>query len=293
MIDAPALRKMIAEHEGVFTSAQAYGCGMSADQVRHRVASGEWVRISRGVLRTADRTVGSRTRMRIGVLRAGPRAALAGAAAAWWHGLLSQPPPTISVIAPRGRRGTKIGGAMVVHRTLQPVDVAVRDGLQVTAVPLTVLDAAVELGVGVMDSALLRRQVELEQLVEAQQRNAGRHGSPRAKAMVEVMRDGARSEAERKALALLRKSDITGWVADHAVGRCILDFAIPESKIAIEIDGLAFHSDAGAFHHDRERQNDLVANGWTVLRFTWHDLTTRPQWVLAQIRAAIRQTSAA
>ncbi|NED67277.1 DUF559 domain-containing protein, partial [Streptomyces sp. SID10244] len=90
-----------------------------------------------------------------------------------------------------------------------------------------------------------------------------------------------------------QRSNVTGWVTNLPVGGYILDLAIPEHKIAIEIDGFAYHSDAEAFQHDRERQNDLIANGWTVLRFTWHDLTTRPQWVLAQIRAAIRQAAAA
>jgi very-short-patch-repair endonuclease len=41
------------------------------------------------------------------------------------------------------------------------------------------------------------------------------------------------------------------------------------------------------FQRDRRRQNRLIAAGWTVLRFTWWDLTERPDDVLAQIRAAV------
>ncbi|MFN8016043.1 MAG: type IV toxin-antitoxin system AbiEi family antitoxin domain-containing protein [Acidimicrobiia bacterium] len=47
-----------------------------------------------------------------------------------------------------------------------------------------------------------------------------------------------------------------------------LDAAIPEHKIAIETDGFAFHRDRKTFDSDRQRQNDLVTSGWTVLRFT-------------------------
>ena len=47
-----------------------------------------------------------------------------------------------------------------------------------------------------------------------------------------------------------------------------LDIAIPDQKIAIEVDGYAFHCGREAFDNDKKRQNDLVSNGWRVLRFT-------------------------
>lgn len=165
------------------------------------------------------------------------------------------------------------------------------DGLAVTGRELTVLDAAVDLGVKVMDSALLTKQVTIADLDAVQRRNAGRRGSPRARAMLEAMSSGARSEAERRTVTLLRSSELTGWANNvHACGY-LLDIAFEAAKVAIEIDGMAFHSDAKAFQNDRTRQNVLVANGWIVLRFTWRDLTHRPDSVLAQIRNALRLRS--
>jgi very-short-patch-repair endonuclease len=38
---------------------------------------------------------------------------------------------------------------------------------------------------------------------------------------------------------------------------------------------------------DAERDNYLNLRGWTVLRFTWHDLVERPQYVLGQVRQAL------
>jgi very-short-patch-repair endonuclease len=284
---------MIADHDGVFTSAQARGNGVSDDQIQRRVTSGEWVRVARGVFRVANRKVDLRMRMRIAVLRVGPGAVLAGMAAAWWHGLTTTAPSVIVVIAPPTRHGSRIPGCRVWHRKADPADVTSKDSLAVTTIALTVLDGAVDVGVRVMDSALLRKQVTLAELIAAQRRNAGRRGSKRARAMLAAMEHGARSEAERKAVALLQTSEIGGWIANHPVGKYVLDLALPEHMIDIEIDGFAHHSDADAFQHDRERQNDLIALGWTVLRFTWHDLTDRPDWVLGQIRAAIRQATAA
>jgi very-short-patch-repair endonuclease len=49
----------------------------------------------------------------------------------------------------------------------------------------------------------------------------------------------------------------------------IVDFACPEHKLIIEIDG-SQHADDGAVHYDRQRTETLQQNGWTVIRF-WND----------------------
>ncbi|HEY7007563.1 MAG TPA: DUF559 domain-containing protein [Jatrophihabitantaceae bacterium] len=88
---------------------------------------------------------------------------------------------------------------------------------------------------------------------------------------------------------LLRRAGITGWTPNldiWAAGELIavVDIAFPRILLAVEIDGFAYHSGADRFQRDRSRQNDLVGLGWTVLRFTWTDLSTRPGYVLATIR---------
>ena len=72
----------------------------------------------------------------------------------------------------------------------------------------------------------------------------------------------------------------------HAVAGYILDFYCAGLKLAIEVDGMAHHIDVDRFRRDRRRQNALVALGWTVLRFTWADLTDRPGYVIATIHNA-------
>lgn len=141
-----------------------------------------------------------------------------------------------------------------------------------------------------MDSAL-QRHVDLGQLWRAHLRNKGRYGSPRARRLLYAASDGARSEAERLLLKLLRNARITGWNANYPFGPYKIDVAFSGLKIAIEVDGWAFHSDEEAFQHDRERQNYLILNGWQVLRFTWLDLVEYPQRVLAAIRSAISARS--
>jgi very-short-patch-repair endonuclease len=170
-----------------------------------------------------------------------------------------------------------------------PKDTIERNGLRVTALPLTVVEAAARRGGGakLMDSAL-QRHVELPQLWKAHLRNTGRHGSPAARRLMQAASDGARSEAERLLIKLLRDNNITGWKANYPVGGYKVDVAFPGEKVAIETDGWAFHSSQEDFQKDRERQNKIALLGWKVLRFTWLDLTEYPQRVLAEIEAARR-----
>ena len=155
--------------------------------------------------------------------------------------------------------------------------------------PLTVVEAAVRGGGGakLMDSAL-QRHVELAQLWHAHLRNKGRHGSPAARRLLQAASDGARSEAERLLVKLLRDAGITGWKTNYPVGGYRVDVGFPKQKVAIETDGWAFHSSQEDFQNDRERQNKIALLGWQVLRFTWLDLTEYPQRVIAEIRRAIR-----
>ena len=81
------------------------------------------------------------------------------------------------------------------------------------------------------------------------------------------------------------------WVPNYVVrdehGQVLaeIDFADPELKIAIEVDGRAFHSDRRSFERDRVRQNMLVIEGWVVLRFTWERIVSDPDGVIAEVSA--------
>jgi len=57
--------------------------------------------------------------------------------------------------------------------------------------------------------------------------------------------------------------------------------------VALKVDGWEVHSSPKALQADLERQNALVAMGWIVLRFTWHDVIRRPAKVAAAIRAVL------
>ncbi|KJE23140.1 Protein of unknown function (DUF559)/Domain of unknown function (DUF4095) [Frankia torreyi] len=66
-----------------------------------------------------------------------------------------------------------------------------------------------------------------------------------------------------------------------------LDLAWPSRLVAVEADGAAYHRQPRALFRDRMRQNDLLAAGWTLLRFTWADVLGGPAGVAEMVRRAL------
>lgn len=119
----------------------------------------------------------------------------------------------------------------------------------------------------------------------------GRIGAAQLRCLAAELDEGAHSEAERLLIRLLTESGITGFLANYKVRLrhrlAEVDVAFPEFRLAIEVDGMAWHTSPKSFQEDRSRQNDLIAAGWTVLRFTWRDLRNRPEHVVAQVAALL------
>jgi very-short-patch-repair endonuclease len=130
--------------------------------------------------------------------------------------------------------------------------------------------------------------------MRALHRTADQHrhepGVVQLRRLARLVGSGAQSEAERVAQRILRRAGLTGWRSNHPVRiggrRIFIDIAFVVAKVAIEIDGRAYHGD-DRFQSDRTRQNLLAGAGWLPLRFTWEDLTDRPDQVRATVAAAL------
>jgi very-short-patch-repair endonuclease len=278
----------LRQQDGVITLAQARTAGLRKDAVKWRVTTGRWRRFAPGVYFADDRPFTDAARVRATVWSYGQRAVASGLAAAWWHGVVATAPDIVEVTVPRNSNGRTHPRSRVRRRDLPRADIVEHQRLRVTSLELTVIEAAVRQGGGskIMDSAL-QRHIDLPELQRAHLRNKGRHGAPAARRLLNAASGGARSEAERLLIQLLRQEHITGWRANYPVSGYLVDVAFPAQRVAVEVDGWAFHSDHGAFQHDRIRQNRIALLGWQVLRFTWRDLTEQPVRVVAQIRSAI------
>ena len=145
-------------------------------------------------------------------------------------------------------------------------------------------------GARLADRALQRGWITRDDIDQRLRRYPKRHGNAQLRRLAGLTSDdGAAAESERRLHRLLRRAGITGWQANYPLwvdGElvAVIDVALIDAKIALEVDGMAYHVDVDQFRRDRRRQNALVALGWTVLRFTWADLTERPGYVVATIR---------
>jgi len=192
------LDEVLRRQAGVITTRQAGEAGLSEQAVRRRVRSAAWRRLSVGVYLVGGHPYTEEVRVRAAVASCGSSATAHGLTAAWWHGFVNQAPEMVDVTIPHRRRAPRITGVRVRRRDLHHNDVARRRHLQVTAAPLTVLEAmVVGTGGSVLLDRALQQWVHLEMLHRVHQRNLGRRGSAAARELLAVAADGAASHAER------------------------------------------------------------------------------------------------
>jgi len=290
------LAAFAAEQCGLFTRAQARRCGYSEYQVRRRIRTGEWQQVLPSVLAPAGTLVTPGVRDRAALL-AVPHGVLAGPSAARRHGMAVRDPRTFLAVGPAYH--ARIPQVRLIRDALADPDVQVIDGVPLTGQERTVVDCLRLLperdAVEFLDRALRAGWITPERLAWRAHDLAGRRGGPRLARMSRLAGSGARSAAERLAVQLLRRAGITDWslnveIHDERGLIGVGDVVFRKHRLVVEIDGRAYHSDPASFQRDRERQNRLVAAGWTVLRFTWHDLTHRPGYVVATVQAMLTRS---
>lgn len=283
---------LLARQAGVISRRQALSAGLTRDAVDHRVRLRRWRPLHPQVYLAAGHRRDDEVAVRGAVLWAGDGAVLTGEAAAWWQGLAERPPPRIRVTVPRSRNPRARPGTEVRRRDLADCDVTEHRGVLVTARPLTVLDTAVELGGTFLDRAL-QRSVRFPAVYATYCRNLGSSGSATAGRLLVAAADRSASVAERLLVRMLRDAGARGWHCGFPASGHLIDIAFPDVRVAIEVDGWAWHMDAVRAQADKWRQNTLVRAGWTILRYTWHDLLERPSVVLAEIAHAVSRARAA
>lgn len=276
--------------------------GMSPAAIHRRASSGEWTEVRPRVYLSATHELTPRVRLRAAALWAGDGATLIGQAGAAWWNLTDRHPGTIAVAVGPGGGHSAPPGIRAVRRSIGDLDRSKVDGVWVAHRADVALEAAAELGLvegaRLLDRALQQDRVGLPSLRKALERMGQRHGVVLARRLVVLAEGGARSEAERKAHRQLARARITGWIANLPVelpgfGRAVLDIAFPEHRLAIEIDGWAFHRDVDRFRHDGLRQNEVVIGGWRVIRLTWYDLLENPDYLVDVVRRAVSVSVAA
>jgi very-short-patch-repair endonuclease len=271
--------------------AQLRACGLGDGAITTMGRSGALVRHGYGVYPVRGAPASYAARLWLACLATNGVLGFATAAHLW--GMVDDRPPAIHIVLPSGATGRGPRGVRT-HRTHLPVGaVARRDGLPVCERTWALLDYLPALPPGaaarLLDRGIQQGWLAPGDLTTRVREFPGRTGNVALRRLAALTTDGAASALERRFHQLLRRAAVRGWRANAAVWHegeliAVVDVAFMELRLAVELDGMAYHVDPARFQRDRERQNRLVALGWTVVRFTWADVTQRPDTVIATLR---------
>lgn len=173
-------------------------------------------------------------------------------------------------------------------------------GIPATSRSRTLVDLAARLAFDdavVLLEAALRADPDLAvDLAAERRRRLPRRGREQVAMVLDFAGPLSESILESRARLLWAHADLPPPVQQAVIrahGRFVarVDFLWPQTRLVVEVDGLAKYDEPGALQAEKARQNALVAAGYTVLRFTWADIVRRPDTVVRQVRSALRNAS--
>jgi very-short-patch-repair endonuclease len=277
-----AIARLAANQHGVVTSAQLTHTGLSRGRIADRVAAGRLHPIHRGVYAVGHRRLSNEGRGMAAVLACGEGAVLSHLSAAELWGIRrrsrrlsggggSGGPPATHVTVP-STAGKRRQSGILLHRssTLTAADCTRRDGIAATRPARTLADIRLLLSPAQFNAAV--REAEFLRLS-----TGGEFDS-----------DHARTELERRMLALCRRHRLPQPEVNVKLDRFDVDFLWRTQRLVVEVDGWESHRSRSAFEDDRARDARFAVLGYRVVRFTWRGVTGDGPGVAKTIRSLLR-----
>jgi hypothetical protein len=184
---------------------------------------------------------------------------------------------------------------VMVHRTRRRLPREAVESVPITNVERTLLDLAAFLPPIVLEkavtSAIHQRltSVDMMALRLSQEGGRGVKGTRKLRKTLALLDDGITgSPSEVDLMSIMRTApipfpkcqfEITFPEGDHAYP----DFAWPERRKCVEVDGFGAHGSPEALERDLIRQNRLLEMGWELRRFSARTVRRDPIGVLAEI----------
>lgn len=270
----------------------AAAAGISSKQLRAR----DVARLSRDTYLPRSLLGQLPERIAAVLLTAPPDAVVSHLTAAAIWGLeipLQQPDDRVHLTVATGS-AVRARADRAVHRSPLTADqVEQRLGFRVTTPARTWRDLAMVLlpaALLAVTDQLLAHWCSRAQLAAALDLRPSGRGSARARSVLPVADPRSDSPMESVLRWFLHTAGVPAPVLQHEIwtprGRFATDFAWPAMMLLVEFDG-DHHRDRRTFVADLQRQNALVAAGWTILRFSSADVLGHPERVVAQIERAL------
>lgn len=263
-------------------------------------------RLGRGVYvpATDPQTLATRARAIIAVSRPGNVAV--DRTAAWLHGIdthgwaeaASEPP--LEFCAPPGGPRIERPEVRGRNRTLHPSDLMELHGITVTTPLRTALDLGCVLrrseALAALDAFARLHQVTTADLRANLDRFRGRRGVVQLRELIDRIDPRAESPREswmRLALidAGLPTPEPQVWVEVDGVPTYRVDLAYRLARVAVEYDGIDFHSTVEQRVRDERRRRELESLGWTTIVVRRGDFSPqRTEAWTAKVRDALATT---
>ena len=272
--------------------------GLSRSSWYRAIAAGQLEQVYPGVARLHGTAKTPEQRIMAAVLAAGPTALASHRSAAHLWGIPRPEDDLVDVIIVGSRRRFPTLDDIVIHRPrdLERLTPQRRLGIACTNVLRTLLDLgavdqpAVSDAVGHVISNRLATLNALETVV-IQHSEHGRTG------IVALRHAVGEWSIDRKPTDSLLEQSMRRLITGHGLPPVEfhpvicgheVDFWVIGTPVILECDGWAYHGlQRSTFERYRERDADLAAAGWIVLRFTYRAVTARPQESADRIAATI------
>ena len=288
--DWKALKKLSAVQFGVFTLDQARDRGVTDDQLHRAIRAGELEHDVRRIYRDAAVPASWEQKLMSAQLWAGPQAAVSHRSAAALLQLWGCEPGHVELTTPAARRPPR--GVRLYRGLLSGADTATLGMFRISAATRTLIDLAGVVSDEALEIALdsaLRNRLTSVPYLTARLNSVGSQGRKGCGTLSRLLAHrvslgGLESPLETKFLRLVRRAGLPMPEAGFEVGRYRIDFAYPQAKLGIELEGLDYHSGRQALNRDKARRNYFTDLGWVILYFTWDDVTRRPVDALETLR---------
>lgn len=201
-------------------------------------------------------------------------------------------PTDVWVTAPR--HGRVVAGTHRRRGTVEVRDRAVLDGVPCTTVARTALDLArrrpLHQALVPLDAALARvgpkelraAMARLEWIYDLSSLSTALDAaSPISESPLESISRG------RILAAGLPAPCLQQWIEVHDGAHYRVDFLWPDEQVIGEADGLVKYATIDDVRAEKRREDALRASGFTVVRWTYQDMTTDPAPTLARLRTAL------
>ena len=303
-----ALAALAAPQYGLFTGEQFLQVGLARSTLYRWLSDGRLITLHPGVHAVAGAPATWERAVKAATLAAGPGAVASHRSGSRLWQLTDDSDDVVEITVPRSQRPrlTKV----IVHRSgdLVAGHCTEHRRIPVTKPARVIVDLGAVLPADrvedVLDRALTRHLISIagvEWMLNELPRR-GRNGAGVAARILDeraLGRAAADGQLEPRMARLLRKAGLPAAIYHFEIlsggGRLLaeVDFAYPELRLAIEVDGWSIHGTPRAMGKDFVRQNGLVPYGWHVLRFTWDQVVRKPEYVAATIAAALSALGAA